>query len=93
MKLNNCEAHLLKLIISFIRVAHIPRSSEFKVFGPVINIKADVTKMFEKIIPVEQDHIPIALKRWPEYEGAYSEEVVSKTKWMKYFQYFKPPIC
>ena len=49
--------------------------------------------MFEKIIPVEQDLIPITLKRRPEYEGAYSEEVVSKTKWMKYFQYFKPPIC
>jgi hypothetical protein len=89
MKLNNCEAHLLKLIIPFIRVAHIPRSSEFKVFGPVINVEADIAHSFNKILPLDQDLIPVALKRRPEYRGAYIEEIVSKNKLLKYFIYFK----
>ena len=89
MKLNKCEAHLLKLIIPFIRVAHIPRSSEFKVMGPVINVEADVTEIVEKILPIDQDLIPVALKRRPEYKGSYIEEVISKKKLMKYFLYFR----
>ena len=89
MKLNNCEAHLLKLIIPFIRIAHIPRSSDFKVLGPVINVEADVSDTFDKILPINQDLIPVALKRKPEYTGSYIEEIVSKSKLIKYFEYFK----
>ena len=89
MTLNKCEAHLLKLIIPFIRVSHIPRSAEFKVFGPMICVEAELKKTLETILPVDQDLIPVCLKRRPEYKGNYIEEVVSKKKVLKYFEYLK----
>jgi len=89
MALNKLESHLLKLIIPFIRVVHIPRSSEFKILGPMICVEADIKQTMDKLLPVEQHLIPVCLKRRPEYKGHFIEEVVSMTKIMKYFEYFK----
>ena len=89
MTLNKLESHLLKLIIPFIRVVHIPRSSEFKILGPMICVEADVKQTMDKLLPVEQDLIPVCLKRRPEYKGHFIEEVVSMTKIVQYFEYFK----
>ena len=42
LELNKLEAHLLKLIIPFIRIAHCPRGAYFKVRGNLILISADI---------------------------------------------------
>ena len=89
LSLNRCEAHLIKLVIPFIRVAHIPRSGDFKVMGPMICVQANVSKTIETVLPVEQDLIPVALKRRPEYKGNYVTEIVSKKKLITYFKFFK----
>ena len=89
MALNKLESHLLKLIIPFIRVVHIPRSSELKIVGPMICVEADIKHTMDTLLPVEQHLIPVCLKRRPEYKGHYIEEVVSVSKIFKYFEYFK----
>jgi len=53
-KLNRCEDYLLKLIIHFVREAHLPRRRYFKVMGDLILITADLTHSLNKIIPLEQ---------------------------------------
>ena len=90
MQLNNCEAHLLKLVIPFIRIGHCDKSSELKMFGQVIQVEADVGDTMEKILPISQELIPVALKRLPHHKSYFIKpQIVSKTKLMKYFKYFK----
>ena len=85
-RLNTCEAYLLKKVIPFIRVAHLPRGPFFKVVGPMICVTADVEQTKDTIIPVEQHLIPVSLKRKLEYKGYYLQEVIDKNKILKYFQ-------
>ena len=90
MSLSKLESHLLKLIIPFIRIAHIPGYGQYKVKGPMITVEADVTKTLnEKILPRQQELIPVALKRKLTYKGTVMEEMVSKNKVQTYFNYFK----
>ena len=90
MSLSKLESHLLKLIIPFIRIAHIPGYGQYKVKGPMITVEADVTKTLnEKILPRQQELIPVALKRKLTYKGTVMEEMVSKNKVQAYFDYFK----
>ena len=47
-------------MIPFVRIAHIPEYGEFKVKGPMLTVEAEVQKtMAEKILPREQDLIPV----------------------------------
>ena len=89
MRLNRCESHLLKLIIPFIRIAHVPRSNQFKVKGPMITVEADVDLTMSKIIPRDQDIIPIIFKRTMKYKGHVMEEIISKRKVIAHFEYLK----
>merc|ERR1712240_462506 len=90
MSLSKLESHLLKLIISFIRIAYIPGYGQFKVKGPMITVEADVTETLnEKVLPRQQELIPVALKRKLSYKGTVLEEMVSKSKVQAYFNYFK----
>ena len=90
MSLSKLESHLLKLIIPFIRIAYIPGYGQYKVKGPMITVEADVTKTLnEKILPRQQELIPVALKRKLSYKGTVMEEMVSKNKVQAYFDYFK----
>merc|ERR1711881_413945 len=90
MSLSKLESHLLKLIIPFIRIAHIPGYGQYKVKGPMITVEADVTKTLnEKILPRQQELIPVALKRKLTYKGTVMEEMVSKNKVQAYFDYLK----
>ena len=62
--LSKLEAHLLKLVIPFIRIAQVPGYGEFKIKGLMITVEADVKKTLnEKILPRQQELIPVALKR------------------------------
>merc|ERR1711962_519912 len=90
MSLSKLESHLLKLIIPFIRIAYIPGYGQYKVKGPMITVEADVTNTLnEKILPRQQELIPVALKRKLSYKGTVMEEMVSKNKVQAYFDYFK----
>jgi len=90
MSLSKLESHLLKLIIPFIRIAHIPGYGQYKVKGPMITVEADVTETLnEKVLPRQQELIPVALKRKLSYKGTVMEEMVSKSKVQAYFNYFK----
>ena len=81
---------MFKLVIPFIRIAHVPGYGEFKVKGPMITVEADVKKTIdEKILPRQQELIPVSLKRKLIYKGTIMEEIVSKTKVETYFNYFK----
>merc|ERR1712115_185476 len=90
MSLSKLESHLLKLIIPFIRIAYIPGYGPHKVKGPMITVEADVTETLnEKVLPRQQELIPVALKRKLSYKGTVMEEMVSKSKVQAYFNYFK----
>ena len=58
-KINNCEAYLLKKVIPFIRIVHLPRGPFFKVVGPMICVTADIERTQEQILPIEQNLIPV----------------------------------
>ena len=61
MTLSKLESYLLKLVIPFIRIAHIPGYGQFKVKGLMITVEAEVQKtMVEKILPREQELIPVS---------------------------------
>ena len=87
--LNKTEAHILKLIVPFTRVTHIPRSAEFKVIGPLICVQSQVKEAIEKILPIDQELIPVCFKRKLDYKGSYTEQVVDKAKILRYFEYLK----
>ena len=89
MHLNKCEAYLLKLSIPFIRVAHLPRSADFKVIGPVIVVEGRVEETMDNLLPRPQKLIPVALKRKMEYSGSYVSEIVDTEKLQAYYEHFK----
>ena len=90
MTLSKLEAHLLKLVIPFIRITAIPGYGEVKVKGPMITVEADIKKTIdERILPRQQELIPVSLKRKFTYKGNVMEEIVSKQKVITYFNYFK----
>ena len=89
LELNKLEAHLLKLIIPFVRIAHCPRGAYFKVRGNLILISADVSHSLSRILPVSQSVVPVCFKRKLEYKGNYLEEVIDKNKVKAYFDFYK----
>ena len=89
MQLNKLESFLLKTVVPFIRIAHCPRGSYFKVLGDLILISADVSDSMDKILPLEQSLIPVSFKRKLAYQGSYIEEFVEKEKVSQYFDWFK----
>ena len=90
MTLNRLEAYLLKPVIPFIRIAHLPGSGQLKVKGGMITVEAEVQKtMDDKILPRKQELIPVSLRRKPTYKGSVMEEVISRSKVLAYFDFFK----
>ena len=62
-ELNKLEAHLLKIVIPFIRIAHCPRGAYFKVRGNLILISADISHTMSRILPQNQNVLPVCFKR------------------------------
>jgi hypothetical protein len=83
------EDYLLKPVIPFIRIGHLPRGSYFQVKGELIMISADVVESLRKILPVEQNLVPVSFKKKLEYTGHYIQEYVDKKKVQLYFDWFK----
>ena len=57
LQLNKLESYLLKLVIPFIRIAHCPRGSYFKVKGDLILISSDIYHSLSKILPLQKGGI------------------------------------
>ena len=89
LELNKLEAHLLKLVIPFVRIAHCPRGAYFKVRGNLILISADVPDSLSQILPLPQNIIPVCFKRKLEYKGNYLEEVIDRNKVQAYLDFYK----
>ena len=87
--LNRLEAHLLKLIIPFIRIARCGRGNYLKVKGDLILISSDVAHSLNKILPIQQELIPVRFKRKLSYHGSYIEEFIDKQKVEIYFKWLK----
>ena len=85
--LNKVEQFLLKLVIPFIRVAHCERGPQMKVRGNLILISSDVAQSIEKILPIQQNILPIKFKRKLSYDGHYAAEFVDKRKIELYFNF------
>ena len=65
-------------------------SAQYKVKGQMITVEAEVPKtMEEKILPRNQKLIPVSLKRKLTYKGRVMEEIVSNSKFLAFFNYFK----
>ena len=89
LELNKLEAHLLKLVIPFVRIAHCQSGSYLKVKGNLILISANITHSLSKILPKEQNILPVCFKRKMEYKGNFLEEMIDKNKVDLYFKFFK----
>ena len=89
LQLNRLEDYLLKPVIPFIRIGHLPRGRYFQLKGDLKMVSADVVDTLQKILPVEQNLVPVALKRKMEYSGHYKQEYVDIYKIKEYFQWFQ----
>ena len=89
IELNKVEDFLLKLVIPFIRIGHLPRGPYFKVRGNLIMISSDIVQSLNSILPISQELIPVSFKRRIEYSGHFAEEYIDKQKVLLYFDFFK----
>ena len=71
VQLNKLEDFILKLAIPFIRIGHLPRGRYFKVKGDLIMISADLKSSLDKILPCNQNLIPVSFKRNLKFKGNY----------------------
>merc|ERR1711954_140684 len=60
-----------------------------KVVGNLVMITSDLDHTFCRILPADQQIIPVSLKRKLSYEGYYIEEWVDSRKISMYFAWFK----
>ena len=88
VQLNRLEDYLLKPVIPFIRIGHLPRGNYFQVKGELIMISADIAETMRKILPVEQNLVPVSFKKKLQYTGHYLQEYIDKKKVQIYFDWF-----
>ena len=73
----------------FTRIAHAPRGPYFKVKGDLILISSDLQHTMDRILPIDQNLIPVSFKRRLAYSGAFLEEYVKKKKLLMFFEFLK----
>ena len=89
LKLNKLEDFILKIILPFVRVAHCKRGPYLMVKGNLVLISNDIDKSLSKIVPNEQQLLPVSFKRKMQYKGAFLEEWIDVEKVKMYFSWFK----
>ena len=89
LQLNRLEDFLLKPVIPFIRIAHLPRGRYVQLKGDLIMVSANIPESMTKILPVSQQLVPVALKRKLKYTGHFIYEYVDKVKLIQYFMFLK----
>ena len=83
--------HLIKLVIPFQRLVHLPRGYSFKIKGPSILVTSSVNKTISKLLPqpISDILIPVALKRKLIYQSDYIYEHISSSKVITLFKLLK----
>ena len=89
LELNRLEDLLLKLAIPFIRIGHLPRGRYFQLKGNLIMVSADLVDSMKKILPLEQNLLPVSLKRKLQYGGHYIKEYIDRPKVKTYLNWFQ----
>jgi hypothetical protein len=89
VQLNKLESHLLKLVVPFMRIGYCPRGTSLNVKGGVINVQSDVAQTMARVLPTEQQFLPVAFKRKLAFKGHYLAQTVDVEKIAKYFNFFK----
>ena len=89
IRLNKLEDFALKLVIPFIRILHLPRGPYLKVKGDLIMMSSEISDSLNKILPQNQDLIPVAFRRNLAYKGHFIEEYVDRNKIGAYFNFLK----
>ena len=69
-KLNRLESFILKLVIPFVRVANCKRGIYLMVKGNLILISSDLPHSLSKILPTDQQLLPVSLKRKLQYRDS-----------------------
>jgi hypothetical protein len=71
--------HLIKLVIPFQRLVHLPRGHSYKIKGPSILVTSSVTKTISQLLPqpISDILIPVALKRKLIYQSDYIFEHIN----------------
>ena len=87
--LNRLEDFILKLVIPYIRIGHLPRGPYVKVKGDLIMITSDLPHSLNKILPQTQDLLGVAFKRNLKYSGHFIEETIDRSKVHVYFKFFQ----
>ena len=88
IELNRLEDHLLKLAIPFIRIGHLPRGRYFQLKGNLIMVSANLADSMKKILPLEQNLLPVSLKRKLQYGGHYIKEYIDRPKVQTYLNWY-----
>ena len=65
---------MLKPVIPFIRGRY------FQLKGDLIMVSANVVESLNKISPVEQNLVPVTLKRKMDYSGHFMQEYIDRNK-------------
>ena len=65
---------MLKPVIPFIRGRY------FQLKGDLIMVSANVVESLNKILPVEQNLVPVALKQKMDYSGHFMQEYIDRNK-------------
>ena len=89
LMLNRLEDYLLKPVITFIRIGHLPRGRYFQLKGELIMISANIEDTMKQILPVKQSFIPVSFKKKLEYSGHYIQEYIDRKKIKLYFEWYK----
>ena len=89
IELNRLEDHLLKLAIPFIRIGHLPRGRYFQLKGNLIMVSANLADSMKKILPLEQNLLPVSLKRKLQYGGHYIKEYIDRPKVQTYLNWYR----
>ena len=71
------------------RVAHCQRGPHVQVKGSLILISSDIKHSLEKILPINQQIVPVKFKRKLSYDGYYLGEFVDTKKVRLFFEFFK----
>jgi hypothetical protein len=83
--------HLIKLVIPFQRLVHLPRGHSYKIKGPSILVTSSVTKTISKLLPqsISDILIPVALKRKLIYQSDYIFEHINSGHVIDLFKLLK----
>ena len=83
--------HLIKLVIPFQRLVHLPKGLSLKIKGPSICVSSSVTKTISQVLPqsISDILVPVSLKRKLSYQSDYIFEHINPSRLIHMFKLLK----